>query len=117
MTPTDKERQAVANRLRAYTHDFDFMDSDPFWYIAKSLFGNVDFQDCCNVFDRLADLIDPTCRNTLPQNWGTFECSKCGMQFEVSSVFMTESGNDDSEPIIPNYCPNCGARVVSDDAQ
>ena len=67
------------------------------------------------VLDMLADLIDPTCHNTLPQNWGTFECSECGAQFEVSSVFMAASGNDDSEPIIPNYCPECGARVVRDD--
>ncbi|MDD6945088.1 MAG: hypothetical protein PUI67_05570, partial [Collinsella sp.] len=66
---------------------------------------------------RVADLIDPTCKNTLPKNWGTFECSECGAQFEVNCVFMTASGNDDSEPMIPNYCPNCGARVVSGDGE
>lgn len=54
-----------------------------------------------------------TCRNTLPQGWGTFECSECGAQFEVNSVFMTASGTDDSEPVIPRFCPNCGARVIA----
>ncbi len=69
-----------------------------------------------NIVERIADLIDrPTCNNTLPQNWGTFECSECGAQFEVNSVFITAGGTDASEPVIPRYCPNCGAEVVSAD--
>jgi hypothetical protein len=33
---------------------------------------------------------------------------------EIEAARPYESGNDDSEPIIPNYCPECGARVVSE---
>lgn len=114
MAPTNEERREVAERLRDYSHDFDSGDPNPFFYVAKAAFGDVDAHTYHSVFARLADLIDPTCRNTLPQNWGTFECSECGAQLEVCSVFMTTSGNDDSEPIIPNYCQECGARVVDD---
>ena len=61
MTPTSDERREVAERLRVYSHDFDFGDSNPFWYVAKSAFGDVDVHTYYSVFARLADLIDPTC--------------------------------------------------------
>lgn len=35
MTTTDKERQAVANRLLAYTHDFDFRTLAPFGMLQR----------------------------------------------------------------------------------
>ena len=60
MTLTSEERLEVAERLRVYSHDFDFGDSDPFWYVAKAAFGNVDVRTYYSVFARLADLIDPT---------------------------------------------------------
>lgn len=61
---SDEKRREVAERLRVYSHDFDFSDSDPFWYVSKAVFGDVDAHTCCSVFDRLADLIDrPTCHN------------------------------------------------------
>lgn len=107
MQPTSDERREVAAKLRKTQGIKAFVES-----LGIDLNGDWYWTD---VSRRVADLIDPTCRNTLPQNWGTFECSECGAQFEVSSVFMTASGNDDSEPIIPNYCPECGARVVTAD--
>ena len=39
---SDEERREVAERLRVYSHDFDFSDSDPFWYVSKAAFGDVD---------------------------------------------------------------------------
>ena len=57
--PTSDERREVAGRLRVYSHDFDFGDSDPFWYVAKAAFGDVDVHTYYSVFARLADLIDP----------------------------------------------------------
>jgi DNA-directed RNA polymerase subunit RPC12/RpoP len=113
---TSDERREVAARLRETKAE---CDERGYPWMVEDLLQALEFETYEDgedgIFDLLADLIDPTCRNTLAQNWGTFECSECGAQFEVSSVFMTESGNDDSEPIIPNYCPNCGARVVDED--
>lgn len=42
MRISDEERREVAERLRVYSHDFDFSDSDPFWYVSKAAFGDVD---------------------------------------------------------------------------
>ena len=112
-----ENRQEVAARLREAIIDDGHLDmpggKQGFQMTLQRLIGTSNPTRPA-LYARLADLIDPTCRNTLPQNWGTFECSECGAQFEVCSVFMTESGNDDSEPIIPNYCPECGERVVDD---
>lgn len=115
---TSEERREVAARLR---ESREYISGLPYVSLEQNAFNTFErILECVgyergNIFDCLSDLIEPTCRNTLPQNWGTFECSECGAQFEVSSVFMTESGNDDSETIIPNYCPECGARVMSED--
>ena len=109
MTATSDERREVAERLRK-THGI--------MAFVGTLGIDPDGEWCwTDVSRRVAGLIDPTCYNTLPQNWGTFECSECGAQFEVNSIFMAASGTDDSEPVIPLYCPNCGARVVSGDEQ
>ena len=56
---SDDERCEVAERLRVYSHDFDFDDSNPFWYVAKAAFGDVDAHTYYSVFARLADLIEP----------------------------------------------------------
>ena len=115
MTSTSDERREVAENLRDLTisrytkYKEEFFDE-----LAEVVVDFEDRNDFDAVLGKLADLIDPTCRNTLPQNWGTFECSECGAQFEVSYVFMTASGTDDSEPVTPRFCLNCGARVVSE---
>lgn len=62
---------------------------------------------CSEVFQRLADLIDrPTCKNIAdPYDGGLFECSKCGERWE-----LTCGGPADNHL---NFCPRCGAEVVS----
>ena len=61
-----------------------------------------------------------TCRNLLSGQYdgATFKCSECGYVCEVAIT-------DEPEPYswltewycaLPNYCPNCGAKVVGDDA-
>ena len=65
------------------------------------------------VFERLADLIDPTCHDTLPATWDTFECSECGTQWAVSPVYIGPDGTTEHDTEKPSYCPNCGARVTS----
>lgn len=107
-TFTSDERREVAERLKVYSHDFDFGDSDPFWYVAKAAFGDVDAHTYYSVFARLADLIDPVCtvewkhvvveehyRHTLILP----TCSVCGHPF-------------DKRIGPPNFCPICGARLV-----
>lgn len=86
MTTTSRERRYVAHRLR----------------IAKAD-GNKRY-----VFNRLADLIDPTCyvdsveivNNELGQVDGWEFHLTCGHSYERPW----------NEP--PMYCPDCGARVV-----
>ena len=103
---SNDERREVAERLRVYSHDFDFSDSDPFCYVSKAAFGDVDVHTYCSVFARLADLIDrPTCQMVEcaidhgSRSWG-MRCTACGKEFEHMK---------------PSYgwnnCPNCGAEV------
>lgn len=101
---SDSERREVAKRLRVYSHDFDFGDSNPFWYVAKAAFGDVDLHTYYSVFARLADLIDPTCRicATDHEYEDSVRCDRCQMTFRRPW-----------EPF--KYCPNCGAEVVTDD--
>ena len=110
MTPTSEERREVAKRLRVYSHDFDFGDSNPFWYVAKSAFGDVDVHTYHSVFARLADLIDPTCHvvGTISMDW------QDGSTVYIHSMSCGHT-RETSLPEPPAYCDECGARVVSDD--
>lgn len=65
--------------------------------------------DYANLFNRLADLIDPTCSLTLDEELSQelqgemFRCNKCDAAFpRINGEYQ--------------YCPNCGARVVRDEA-
>lgn len=106
---SDEERREVAERLRVYSHDFDFSDSDPFWYVSKAVFGDVDVHTYCSVFDRLADLIDRgTCHNVYkaddPQACDNgFECSVCGNRVEDYEHYAVTGEFD--------YCSKCGRKV------
>lgn len=69
-----------------------------------------------DVFNRLADLIDPTCHvtdeevtheptlNALAVH--VYRCDKCSWYFYMAEVCCHPK---------PFYCPMCGARVVRDD--
>lgn len=112
---SDDERRDVAERMRVYSHDFDFGDSYPFWYVVKAAFGDVDAHTYYSVFARLADLIYPTCHIVTEQHDGgagefvgqsiDYVCSSCG----------SDMPRDRFTGAFPRYCPNCGARVVTDD--
>lgn len=70
--------------------------------------------------ERLADLIDPTCRIVyVDDSWSSpdvgridewhYECSKCCYELNDEEIDAFEGG------ALPfKYCPNCGARVVRD---
>lgn len=64
--------------------------------------------DYANLFNRLADLIDPTCSLTLDEELSQevqgdmFRCDKCDAAFpRINGEYR--------------YCPSCGARVVRDE--
>lgn len=78
--------------------------------------------DYANLFNRLADLIDPTCHmkwtywdgdelldsymdniTGTPEDTMAYHCCAC------DEIFRYERHD------IPNYCPHCGARVVRDE--
>lgn len=103
MAPTSEARREVAARLR--NHDeLRICDRESFELFYMRLNGRV-FGDTgitrsdTEIFDRLADLIDPTC-DVVPLDEESMRlphCSICG------------------HPILkpwPNYCPCCGARVL-----
>lgn len=75
------------------------------------------FQDFLN---RLADLIDPTCRIVyIDESWNSpdvghidewhYECSRCCYELNDEEMDEFEGG------VLPfRYCPGCGSRVVRD---
>ena len=101
MSKISDERREVAATLRDAKRKCDgrgypWMTDD----LCLAIGYEHDYEADNGIFDRLADLIDPTCHNASPQAWGTFECSECGAQTWYQSIETR-----------PRYCPDCGARV------
>lgn len=110
--PTNDERREVAKNLRELEVG-DFTDGRFYdWGEVETALGLVDYGSWYKEADvlRLADLIEPeperTCHNDLKDSdyggvWPIphFKCSSCGGLF-ASYEF--------------DYCPNCGAKVVSE---
>ena len=109
-------REEVAEKLRRIEEDVDyetaFMEID-------TIIGTKDNYSFSFFFNRLADLIDPTCHMSCecsngdddtdeymeliadtPEDTVACHCHACDI------VFRFERG------IVPDYCPFCGARVV-----
>ena len=104
--PTNDERREVAARLR------NNADQKPSWVIPWAVFNDAYEHEGAELINRLADLIEPeerTCRNTSEAVVkGPFTCSACG---EHSKTWY-HMGFGDMYADVPNYCPNCGAKVV-----
>lgn len=113
-------REEVAGKLRRIEEDVDyetaFMEID-------TIIGTKDNYSFSFFFNRLADLIDPTCHMSCecsngdddtdeymeliadtPEDTVACHCHACDI------VFRFERG------IVPDYCPFCGARVVRNGA-
>ena len=109
--PTNEERREVAARLR----DIGVKTWHTSWhelYAIKDACGCYTWQDCQDVElkDRLADLIEPDPEITCEfdsQVCGKRRCKRCGAFVSVDSVW------DCSGCIPAKYCPNCGAKVIS----
>lgn len=102
---TKEEREAIAKRL----HECDYLYDNALYQIlfGHNVPGDTTFEDDSKaILKRLTDLIDPTCHDfggeegTNGENYD-FACSACGWCGDMTK---------------PNYCPNCGARVVRDEA-
>lgn len=128
---TSDERREVARKLRdcifyAKGHDLNGdcdMWSDKCVETRCTLYndiaacieegGNVNLS-AEEVFDRLADLIDPTCEvMEVPDNdefmvrvVSGFVCKRCGHE-----AIVERNCDGSAEP--PRFCPHCGARVTS----
>lgn len=103
--PTADERREVAAKLR----ELDGWETETLsdtWYV-EQLSKIVGYSDTGSMTERLADLIEPerTCRIVMVTD-GEWGCEKCGGPIDWDSY-------DEDDPPNCNYCPNCGARVVS----
>ena len=113
-------REEVAKNLRELQHKTYYREE-----IVENITDAISIADTVNTFREpedvyklLADLINPTCQNKQVETnkmapiefkIDNFICSNCGETFCAD----TEGVN---APIDWSYCPNCGARVVSEDA-
>ena len=98
------ERREVAENLR-YMNQYERIcyKEQFFDELAETVVGFEDYHDFCTVIEKLADLIDPTCKMR-PVLKG-FRCSACGAYRDMSGF----------EEFPWPRCPECGARVVSGD--
>lgn len=121
MKPTDKERREVAARLRESRSFVDGLGRCGMTQNVLDTFERI--LECVgyetgNVFDFLADLVEPTpertCRAEVRHCDGDgmecvyLACSACG-----ETLRYREAAADDGEPdyeLLP-YCAGCGARV------
>ena len=86
------ERQEVAKKLR---ENSTVHTTDEVYVVLLSCIGIT--YDYANLLNRLADLIDPTCHQVIEDE--TQVCSKCSGDLDEGYGW--------------DFCPNCGARVVS----
>ena len=102
---SDEERREVAENLRKVKAE---CEERGYPWMAEDLMEALGFETYEDgedgIFDRLADLIDPTC-TVVWKHTGSYPyeaCSVCGGAFEHAPSYYT-------------YCPECGSRLVSND--
>lgn len=108
MAANSDERREVAERLRTTKAE---CDERGYPWMVEDLMQALGFETYEDgdegIFDRLADLIDPTC-HIADDDWASqqcmgpmLSCDRCGNAFpEINGTYQ--------------YCPCCGARVVDE---
>lgn len=109
--PTNEERREVASRLRnaeienLSIYEYSTHLGEAIGECVRLVSGHEVLVE--RGLNRLANLIEPeperTCRFR-NDGRGILWCDAEGCDYEMDDYFP-----------IPNYCPNCGAKVVSDD--
>lgn len=113
MAPTSDERREVAARLREAVVDDGHVGrpygEQGFQVTLRRIIGTSNPKRS-TLYARLADLIDPTCEVSSVET-----CSNELGQLEGWEFHLT-CGHSFRRPYneAPAYCPECGARVVSD---
>lgn len=98
--PTNDERREIAARLQDMANERGRHDRALFFASlidALSMEGRASVGEILN---RLAELIEPEERTCRPSNKCGFPTCECGEVFKDFNL--------------PNYCPNCGAKVVNE---
>lgn len=111
---SDKQRHEVAQKLRVLACTPDEIGITEHAVIRDLCISSGIYDDCCKSEDVLAvaDLIErQTCRNVSGYQ-DVFECSECRCRVELINEVCNEYGEPFSVPLIPSWCPNCGAEVV-----
>lgn len=125
--PTNDERSDVASRLR--TAWPNVADTDKIRHhlrVLNEIYVAVGISeqeaDAIDLFDRLAELIEPeperTCRNVSSDENG-FTCSECGAHvyggiYDRSYDYHGTRWYTTENPPKWVYCPDCGAKVVDE---
>lgn len=113
---SDELRRNVAERLR---NGGIARNSEEAYVLLLSCVGIRPQLPAANTFEdamaRLADLIDrPACRNASGCQY-VFKCSVCHCRAaELTCEAFNEHGEPFSVPLMPSFCPNCGAEVIGD---
>ena len=110
---TAQDRRDIAENLRSiaefpgrhvrYVEQFKELLED-------EIFPDVEYHDYSDMFEQLANLIDPTCEGIHRREPDdidgtprfTIHCSDCGQLLDETSGI----------PHSPMYCPNCGTRII-----
>lgn len=107
---TSNERRRVAERLRELPSYADADGCCTAWDVLFALglnsgdaIGFVRADDA----QRLADLIDPTCKLRFDSVHQNFVCTHCGARFDSFQTFDGHGKWNDMR-----YCTNCGTRMV-----
>lgn len=111
---SDDERREVARKLRVLACTPDEIGITEHAVIRDLGISSGIYDDCCKSEEVLAvaDLIErQTCRNVSGYQ-DVFECSECRCRVELINEVCNEYGDPFSVPLIPSWCPNCGAEVV-----